>query len=149
MSAGKIYTTHTILVFFIYIYIVMFIYNCDISHWSTTLYAHVCTCMCVCLCLCECMCVRTALVGLFVTLNFIVAFSILQCFACGAEIGPHKNDHRYQFMVSFPRFFIHEIIWKRRFLDSRVSQYLFLPYLLSLSLILMLIVIVRIPVCYR
>lgn len=147
MSAGKIYTTHTILVFFIYIYIVMFIYNCDISHWSTTLYAHECTCMC--LCECECMCVRTALVGLFVTLNFIVAFSILQCFACGAEIGPHKNDHRYQFMVSFSRFFIHEIIWKRRFLDSRVSQYLFLPYLLSLSLILMLIVIVRIPVCYR
>lgn len=24
----------------------------------------------------------------------------LQCFASGAEIGPHKNDHAYKFYVS-------------------------------------------------
>ena len=24
----------------------------------------------------------------------------LQCFAAGAEMGPHKNNHAYQFMVS-------------------------------------------------
>jgi len=25
---------------------------------------------------------------------------LFQCFSAGAEIGPHKNDHAYQFMVS-------------------------------------------------
>lgn len=26
-----------------------------------------------------------------------------QCFSAGAEIGQHKNDHPYQFMVSLSR----------------------------------------------
>jgi hypothetical protein len=25
---------------------------------------------------------------------------LFQCFSAGAEIGPHKNEHAYQFMVS-------------------------------------------------
>lgn len=27
-------------------------------------------------------------------------FLCLQCFAAGAEMGPHKNNHAYQFMVN-------------------------------------------------
>lgn len=43
---------------------------------------------------------------IFVFAIFLLLFFIefLQCFAAGAEIGPHKNDHRYQFMVGIQTF---------------------------------------------
>lgn len=41
--------------------------------------------------------------------SILVMFLFLQCFSAGAEIGQHKNDHSYQFMVN-PMFFLAVLI---------------------------------------
>jgi hypothetical protein len=43
-------------------------------------------------------------------------FPIAQCFSSGAEIGPHKNNHAYQIMVSY---YLFSLLFK---LENDVTQ---------------------------
>lgn len=49
----------------------------------------------------------SSVVWTFVRLSNIGFVLIFQCFSNGAEIGPHKNNHPYQFMVNY---LIHQFV---------------------------------------
>lgn len=59
-------------------------------------------------------------------MSVIDSYCYLQCFAAGAEIGPHKNDHSYQFIVSKLGFdFVENVKSKIYYLNKNYNNFVY------------------------